>query len=36
MWLLLKADLTGFVVEKGMDGIFYYLAREEADIRIMK
>ena len=28
-----KADLTGFVVEKGMDGIFYYLAREEADIR---
>jgi hypothetical protein len=28
-----KADLTGFVVEKGMEGIFYYLAREEADIR---
>ena len=28
-----KADLTGFVVEKGMDGIFYYLAKEEADIR---
>ena len=28
-----KADLTGFVVEKGMDGIFYYLAREEANIR---
>ena len=28
-----KADLTGFVIEKGMDGIFYYLAREEADIR---
>ena len=28
-----KADLTGFVIEKGMDGIFYYLAREEANIR---
>jgi len=28
-----KADLTGFVIEKGMDGIFYYLAREEAEIR---
>jgi len=28
-----KADLTGFVVEKGMDGIFYYLARAEAEIR---
>jgi hypothetical protein len=28
-----KADLTGYVIEKGMDGIFYYLAREEADIR---
>lgn len=28
-----KADLTGHVVEKGMDGIFYYLAREEAAIR---
>lgn len=27
------ADLTGFVIEKGMDGIFYYLAREEAQIR---
>ncbi len=26
-------DLTGYVVEKGMDGIFYYLAREEAAIR---
>jgi len=28
-----KADLTGYVVNKGMDGIFYYLAREEAAIR---
>jgi len=28
-----KADLTGYVIEKGMEGIFYYLAREEADIR---
>lgn len=28
-----KADLTGYVVQKGMDGIFYYLAREEAAIR---
>ncbi|NNK85530.1 MAG: DUF4197 domain-containing protein [Desulfobacterales bacterium] len=28
-----KADLTGYVIEKGMDGIFYYLAREEAAIR---
>ena len=28
-----KADLTGFVIEKGMDGIFYYLARAEAEIR---
>lgn len=28
-----KADLTSFVIEKGMDGIFYYLAREEAEIR---
>ncbi|MEJ8567983.1 DUF4197 domain-containing protein [Elongatibacter sediminis] len=26
-------DLTGYVVDKGMDGIFYYLAREEAAIR---
>ncbi|MCK5915225.1 MAG: DUF4197 domain-containing protein [Deltaproteobacteria bacterium] len=26
-------DLNGYVVEKGMDGIFYYLAREEAAIR---
>lgn len=28
-----KADLTGYVVDKGMDGIFFYLAREEASIR---
>lgn len=28
-----KADLTAHVVEKGMDGIFYYLAKEEAAIR---
>jgi hypothetical protein len=28
-----KADLTSHVVEKGLDGIFYYLAREEAAIR---
>jgi hypothetical protein len=28
-----KADLTDYVVEKGMDGIFYYLAKEEAAIR---
>ena len=27
------ANLTDYVVEKGMDGIFYYLAREEAAIR---
>ncbi len=26
-------DLSDYVVEKGMDGIFYYLAREEAAIR---
>ncbi len=26
-------DLADYVVEKGMDGIFYYLAREEAAIR---
>jgi hypothetical protein len=29
----IKADLTEYVVAKGMDGIFYYLAIEEADIR---
>jgi len=28
-----EADLTGHVVEKGSDGIFYYLAREEKAIR---
>jgi hypothetical protein len=28
-----KADLTEYVIEKGMDGIFFYLAREEAEIR---
>ena len=28
-----KADLTDHVVQKGMDGIFYYIAKEEAAIR---
>jgi hypothetical protein len=28
-----KADLTNYVVEKGMDGIFHYVAKEEAAIR---
>ncbi len=28
-----KADLTNYVVEKGMDGIFHYMALEEAAIR---
>ncbi len=28
-----KADLTDYVVNKGMDGIFYYLAKEEKAIR---
>ena len=28
-----KADLTRFVVEKAMDGLFYYVAKEEAAIR---
>ena len=28
-----KANLTNHVVQKGMDGIFYYLAKEEAEIR---
>lgn len=27
------ADLSDYVVQKGMDGIFYYLAMEEAAIR---
>ncbi len=29
----IKTDLTGYVVEKGMGGIFHYLAQEEAVIR---
>jgi hypothetical protein len=28
-----KANLTTYVVEKGMDGIFHYLAQQEAAIR---
>jgi hypothetical protein len=28
-----KADLTDHVLDKGMDGIFYYMAKEEAAIR---
>ena len=28
-----KANLADHVIEKGMDGIFYYLAQEEAAIR---
>ena len=28
-----KADLTDYVVEKGMAGIFLYLGKEEAAIR---
>jgi hypothetical protein len=28
-----QADLTSYVVEKGMDGIFHYLAQQEAAIR---
>ena len=28
-----KSDLTGYVVEKALDGIFYYVAKEEAAIR---
>ncbi len=28
-----KANLTDYVVEKGIDGIFYYMAKEEAAIR---
>lgn len=28
-----KADLTDYAIEKGMDGIFYYMAKEEAAIR---
>ncbi len=29
----IKGDLTGYTVQKGMDGIFYYIAKEEASIR---
>jgi hypothetical protein len=29
----IKANLTDHVLEKGMEGIFYYMAREEAAIR---
>lgn len=28
-----RADLTEHVINKGMEGIFYYMAKEEADIR---
>jgi len=28
-----KANLTEYVIEKGLDGIFFYLAKEEAEIR---
>lgn len=28
-----KSDLTGYVVEKAMDGLFHYIAEEEAAIR---
>jgi len=28
-----KADLTNHVIEKAMDGIFYYMAKEETAIR---
>lgn len=28
-----KADLTGYVIDQGMNGIFHYLAQEEAAIR---
>jgi hypothetical protein len=28
-----KADLSGYVIEQGMNGIFHYLAQEEAAIR---
>lgn len=29
----IKTDLTDYVVQKGMDGVFYYLAKEEVAIR---
>ena len=28
-----KADLTTYVIDKGMNGLFYYIAQEEAAIR---
>ena len=28
-----KADLNSYVIDKGMEGIFHYLAQEEAAIR---
>lgn len=28
-----KADLSNYVVQEGIEGIFYYMAREEAEIR---
>lgn len=28
-----KADITAYVVQKGMDGVFFYLAKEEVAIR---
>ena len=28
-----KADMTTYVIEKGMEGIFHYMAKEEASIR---
>jgi hypothetical protein len=28
-----RANLTDYVLEKGTDGIFYYIAQEEAAIR---
>ena len=29
----IEADLSDYVVQKGMDGIFFYLGKEEAAIR---
>ena len=29
----MKANLTGYVIQKAEDGIFYYMAKEEASIR---
>lgn len=29
----IKADLIGHTTDKGMDGLFYYLAKKEAEIR---